>query len=228
VTQQAPTDAVTTHRPGFQGELDSIRDGVMALSRDVVVQIERAIWGLRNRNPDICTTVIEYDVELNERQRRIREMCFHIVLTQAPVAKDLREIFGYEHMSSDLERIADHAVSIAKIARSLCDLPDVPPADSIIALSERCVVQVRDMMDAVEGRDVAEAREVAARDDIVDGQYRRAFTSLVDAMTADGSLAVRANGLVFIAHHLERVADRVINIAEELIFAETGGLEDLR
>jgi phosphate transport system protein len=227
MTQQT-TEPVTTHRPGFQAELDSIRDGVMSLSRDVVVQIERAIWGLQNRNPDISTSVIEYDVELNERQRRIREMCFHIVLTQAPVAKDLREIFGYEHMSSDLERIADNAVSIARIARSLCDLPDVPSGAPIVGLSERCVMQVRDMMEAVEDRDTAAAREVADRDDIVDGQYRRIFTSLVDAMTQDGSLAVRANGLMFVAHHLERIADRVVNIAEELIFAETGALEDLR
>lgn len=227
-TQPTAADgAATTHRPEFQAELDGIRASVMELSQEVVVQIERAMWGLHNRNPDICTTVIEHDTELNERQRSIREACFHLILTQAPVARDLRDTIGFEHMSSDLERIADHCVSIARIARSMCDLPDEPSSEPIMALADRCENQVRDMLAAVQERDVERAREIAGRDDVVDHQYHRVFDSLVDQMTADGSLAARANGLIFVAHHLERIADRVINIAEELIFAESGALEDL-
>jgi phosphate transport system protein len=217
----------TELRPELQAELDRIRASVMTLSRRVEVQIERAMWGLHNRNPDICTTVIEDDVEVNELQRRIREMCFHVILTQAPVAKDLRDILGFEHMSSELERMADHCVSIARIARSLVDLPAVPSTDPMMALAEVCGSQLRDMLAAVETSDTALARDIACRDDVVDAQYHRIFSALVDAMTADGSLAARANGLIFVAHHLERIADRVINVAEELIFAETGELEDL-
>ena len=221
------TEGVLTHRPELQAGLDRIRASVITLSQRVEVQIERAMWGLQHRNPDICTTVIENDVEVNELQRRIREMCFHVVLTQAPVARDLRDILGFQNMSSELERMADHCVSIARIARSLADLPAVPSADPLMSLAELCSSQLRDMIAAVEGADTALARDVAGRDDAVDARYHRIFSALVDAMTADGSLAARATGLIFVAHHLERIGDRVINIAEELIFVETGDLEDL-
>lgn len=195
MTQQPTTTNgdVSTHRPELQAELDRIRASVMELSRRVEMQIERAMWGLRNRNPDICTTVIESDVEINEHQRRIREMCFHVILIQAPVAKDLRDIIGFEHMSSDLERMADHCVSIARIARSLCDLPAEPPATPLMALAEQCGNQLRDMLAAVEDRDIEHARLIAGRDDVIDTQYHGIFSALVDAMTVDGSLATRAN-----------------------------------
>ena len=216
-----------THRPALQAELDRIRDGVMDLTKQVELAIERAIWGLRERNPDICTAVIEGDVAINERHHAIRDLCFHTILTQAPVARDLRDILGYEHMASELERMADHCVSIARIARSMTELPDVPSSEPLGVLADLVEEQVRDMLAAVEHRDVLTARDIARRDGVVDMQYRKIFSTYVDQMTADGSLAPRATGLVFVAHYLERIADRVTNIAEELIFAETGGLEDL-
>lgn len=216
-----------THRPALQAELDRIREGVMELTKQVELAIERAIWGLRERNPDICTAVIEGDVAINERHHAIRDLCFHTILTQAPVARDLRDILGFEHMASELERMADHCVSIARIGRSMTELPDVPSSDPLGVLAELVEEQVRDMLAAVEHRDVLTARDIARRDGVVDMQYRKIFSTYVDQMTADGSSAPRATGLVFVAHYLERIADRVTNIAEELIFAETGGLEDL-
>ncbi len=164
---------------------------------------------------------------INERHHAIRDLCFHTILTQAPVARDLRDILGFEHMASELERMADHCVSIARIGRSMTELPDVPSSDPLGVLAELVEEQVRDMLAAVEHRDVLTARDIARRDGVVDMQYRKIFSTYVDQMTADGSLAPRATGLVFVAHYLERIADRVTNIAEELIFAETGGLEDL-
>jgi len=215
------------HRPVLQAELDDIRSSVMELTRQVEVAIEQAMWGLRERNPDICTAVIEGDIAINDQHRKIRDKCFHVVLTQAPVAGDLRHILGFEHMASELERMADHAVSIARIARSTTDLPDVPSSEPLAAMAEQVERQVRDMLAAVEARDTLTARDVARRDGVVDMQYRKIFADYLDQVTADGSLAARATGLVFVAHYLERIADRVTNIAEELIFAETGGLEDL-
>jgi phosphate transport system protein len=227
MSQQIPEAEPLTHRPALQNELDRIRSGVMELTKLVEVAIQRALWGLRTRNPDICTAVIEGDMALNERHHEIRELCFHVILTQAPVARDLRNILGFEHMSSELERMGDHCVSIARIARSMTELPDEPSSDALAALAEQCEAQVRDMLAAVEARDVLIARDVARRDSVIDMQYRHIFSSYVDQMTREGRLAPRATGLVFVAHHLERIADRVTNVAEELIFAETGALEDL-
>ena len=215
------------HRPILRAEMEDIRVSVMELTRQVEVAMERAMWGLRERNPDLCTAVIEGDVAINEQHRKVREKCFHVILTQAPVASDLRHILGFEHMSSELERMADHCVSIARIARSTTDLPDVPSSEPLASMAEQVERQVRDMLAAVEARDTLTARDVARRDGVVDMQYRKIFSEYVDQVSVDGSLAPRATGLVFVAHYLERIADRVTNIAEELIFAETGGLEDL-
>lgn len=215
------------HRPELQGELVRIRAGTARLGELVDRAINRAIWGLTERNADLCTAVIEEDAEVNDLQREMRELVFQTILTQAPVAGDLRELMGFLHMSSELERMADHCVSIAKIARSLSDLPELHPAVDIPKMAQFCTEQVRDILAAVIARDVGRARLVAARDDRVDRIYHRLFDELIQVMTEDGDNVFRATNLVFIAHHLERIADRVTNIAEDLIFTETGVIEDL-
>ena len=215
------------HRPELQGELEKLRSGTVRLGEYVDRAIERAIWGLTERNVDLCTAVVEEDAEVNDLERQLRELCFQTILTQAPVAGDLREIMGLLHMSSELERMADHCVSIAKIARNLADLPPLEPAVDIPKMAQYCGDQVRDILGAVIARDVDRARLVAARDDRVDRIYHRLFDELVQSMTDHGDNVLRATNLVFIAHHLERIADRVTNIAEDLIFTETGVIEDL-
>ena len=227
MTQATPENAPLTNRPVLQAELDEIAANVTELTKQVVLALERAIWGLRERNPDICTSVIEGDSAINASHHKIRDMCFRVVLTQAPVARDLRAIHGFEHTASELERMADHCVSIARIGRSMADLPDVPSSEPLGRLAEQVENQIRDILTAGEAGDAIAARDVARRDSVIDLQYRQIFNDYVGQMTADGSLAPRATGLVFVAHYLERIGDRVTNIAEELIFAETGGLEDL-
>ncbi|MGI0129604.1 MAG: phosphate signaling complex protein PhoU, partial [Thermoplasmata archaeon] len=159
--------------------------------------------------------------------RQVREQSFTIILTQTPVARDLREIMGLLHMSSELERMGDHCVSIAKIARSLADLPELETHVDLPKMAQFCREQVRDILSAVVARDVARARLVAARDDRIDRVYRRLFDELVELMNEDGRSASRATHLVFVAHHLERVADRVTNVAEDLVYLETGVIEEL-
>src|SRR5579864_3922615 len=227
MSQLTPEDTPLTNRPTLQGELDGIRASVLQLAKEVELAVERAIWGLRERNPDICTAVIEGDVGVNDLHHKVRDMCFHVILTQQPVARDLRNLHGFEHMASELERMADHCVSIARIGRSMAELPDEPSSEPLGVLAEQVETQMHDMLAAIEARDALAARDVARRDSVVDMQYRKIFSDYVDQMTAEGSLAPRATGLVFVAHYLERIGDRVTNIAEELIFAETGGIEEL-
>jgi phosphate transport system protein len=216
-----------THRPELQDDLARLRTGTLHLGELVDRAIEKSIWGLSERNVDLCTAVIEDDAQLNDIERQLRELCFQTILTQAPVAGDLREIMGLLHMSSELERMGDHCVSIAKIARNLADLPPLQPAVDIPKMAQYCGEQVRDILASVIARDVPRARQVAARDDRVDRIYHRLFDELIQSMTDHSDNVLRATNLVFIAHHLERIADRVTNIAEDLIFTETGVIEDL-
>ena len=215
------------HRPLLGEEMGEVRDGVTRMGELVDRAIERAMWGLTERNPDICTVVIAEDAQVNDLQRRMRDLCFTIILTQAPVARDLREIMGFLHMAAELERMGDHCVSIAKIARTLCDLPPMKPYVDLPKMAQYCGEQVRDILGAVVGRDVDRARTVAARDDRIDRVYHRLFDDLVQMMVDSSENVYRATNLIFVAHHLERIADRVTNIAEDLVFLETGVVEEL-
>jgi len=215
------------HRRELDRELTRVRDIVAAMGSLVDRAISRAIWSLGQRNVEVSTSVIVDDGEINDYQREIRELVFQIILTQAPVAGDLREVMGFLHMSAELERMGDHCVSIAKIARNLADLPELNPAVDIQKMAQFCQEQVRDILTAVIGRDADLARTVAGRDDRVDRIYHRLFDELVQRMTEDGDNVYRATNMVFVAHHLERIADRVTNVAEDLIFSETGVIEDL-
>jgi phosphate transport system protein len=215
------------HRPLLQEEMERIRELVLDLGRRVDEAITRAIRGLVDRDVELCARVIAEDHHLNELQQEIRELCFTAVLTQAPVARDLREIMGFQHMASELERMGDHCVSIAKIARLLADLPEVKPYVDMPAMGQLCAEQVRDMLSALVARDVDAARVVAAKDDKIDRVYHRIFDDLVQCMVDNSDNVYAATNLVFIAHHLERVADRVTNLAEDLVFLETGATEEL-
>lgn len=215
------------HRSLFDEELQRVRDVIIAMGEHVDVAITRAIGGLVDRDVEACSAVIADDQRLNLMQSEVRELCFTIILTQAPVARDLREIMGYMHMATELERMGDHCVSIAKIARNLADLPALKRYVDIPKMAEYCAQQVRDMLHAVVDRDVEEAKRVAERDDRVDRVYHRLFDDLIQMMIDDSDTVYRATNLVFIAHHLERIADRVTNLAEDLVFLETGEIQEL-
>lgn len=214
-------------RVEFDSLLQRLRDQVTEMGDLVERGIARAMWGLRERSVDLCTAVIEDDLRVNELQRRVRENSFAILLREAPVATDLREVMSHLHIAAELERMGDHCVSIARIARELADIPDRCPDIDLGPMAHLCALQVREMLGAVVARDTDRARQVAARDDRIDRVYHRVFDQLVQRMIADGEYVYRATNLVFIAHHLERIADRVTNIAEDLVFLETGVIEEL-
>jgi phosphate transport system protein len=215
------------HRPLLQEQLARLRALVAQMGELVHVAIARAMVGLASRDVDACAAVIAEDARLNALHRDARDLCFTIVLTQGPRSCDLRETMSLLHMASELERMGDHCVSIAKIGRDLADLPELPPHLDLSGIARSCADQVRDVLTAVIGRGVEEARRVAARDDDIDLAYRRVFDHLVTLITKDAELAYPATKLVLIAHHFERIADRVTNIAEDLVFLETGVIEEL-
>ena len=215
------------HRPLLQGEMDRMREMVLELGRRVDTAIGRATHGLVDRDVEVCARVIAEDHHINELQREIRELCFTAVLTQAPVARDLRELLGIQHMAAELERMGDHCVSIAKIGRLLADLPEMKPKVDLPAIAQLTAEQLRAMLGALVARDTEAARLVAAKDDRIDRMYHRVFDDLVQCMVEDGSNVYAATNLIMVAHHLERVADRVTNLAEDLVFLETGSIEEL-
>ncbi|TMC50562.1 MAG: phosphate signaling complex protein PhoU [Chloroflexi bacterium] len=215
------------HRAVLDAELRRVREVILTMGDHVDQAITLAISGLVNRDVALCSQVIADDARLNDLQREARELSFTVILTQSPVARDLREIMGFMHMAAELERMGDHCVSIAKIARNLADLPEMRAHVDLPRMAEYCADQVRDMLSALVARDPERARAVADRDDRVDRIYHRLFDDLVQLMIDNSDCVYRATNLIFIAHHLERIGDRVTNLAEDLLFLETGRIEEL-
>jgi phosphate transport system protein len=208
-------------------ELRRIREVILAMGESVDTAIARATRGLVDRDVDICTVVIREDSHVNALQAEARELSYTAILTQAPVARDLREIMGFLHMASELERMGDHCVNIARIGRSLADLPPLRPYVDIPRMSQYCAEQVRDILGALVSTDVNRARSVAARDDRVNRIYHRLLDDLIQLMSEDSSNVYRGTQLILVAHNFERIADRVTNLAEDLVFLETGEIEEL-
>jgi phosphate transport system protein len=149
------------------------------------------------------------------------------ILTQAPVDGDLRLLLAYLHMSAELERMGDHCASIARIARGLPAQASGGGLPGLSRMAELCRIQLSEMVDAVVDADVEEARIVASHDDRVDRIYHRLFAAQVRACAAGEESAACATGLTLIAHHLERIADRVTDMGEDLVYLQTGAVEEL-
>ncbi len=215
------------HRPVLDEELGRLRACVVRMGELVDHGICEAMAGLARRDIDRCTAVVAEDARINALHLEVRERSFAILLTQAPLGYDLRETMGLLHMASELERMGDHCVSIAKLAREVAHQPEVATGVDLTAIGRSCSEQVRGVLGAMIARSADQARRVAAGDDAIDRAYRRAFDLLVQTITADRGSVYAGTQLLLLAHHLERIADRVTNIAEDLVFLETGVIEEL-
>jgi len=189
--------------------------------------IHKAVDGLMSRDIAMSNEVIRGDGDVNALQAEARLLCFTAILTQAPVARDLREILGFQHMAGELERMADHCVNIAKIARDLADLPPLGDRVDIPELARHVATQVHDMLKAVVVHDVEQARAIAARDAVINRLYHRLVDELVQLMASNPDSVYRGTHLITLCQNLERIGDRVTNLAEDLVFLENGEIEEL-
>jgi phosphate transport system protein len=215
------------HRPSLESEQRQVRELVLEMGEMVDAAITQATRALVDRDVDMASRVVAGDAMVNARQAEVHEHCLSVILTQAPVARDLREILGFLHMSDELERMGDHCVNVARIARNLADLPPLASPVDLAVLSRTCAEQVRDMLNALVARDIDRAREIAARDDRVDRIYHRIVDDLLQMMVSDSRNVYVGTQLILVAMNLERIADRVTNLAEDLVFLETGNVEEL-
>jgi phosphate transport system protein len=215
------------HRPSLETEQRQVRELVLEMGEMVDLAIAQATRALVDRDIEMASRVISGDGAVNERQAEVHEHCLSVILTQAPVARDLREILGFLHMSDELERMGDHCVNVARIARNLADLPPLSAPVDLAVLSRTCAEQVRDMLNALVARDIDRARDIAARDDRVDRMYHRIVDDILQLMVADSRDIYAGTQMILVAMNLERIADRVTNLAEDLVFLETGNVEEL-
>jgi phosphate transport system protein len=191
-------------------------------------QIATATRAFLARDRELAESVAAGDAEINEMQREVSERITVAIATQAPVARDLRLLLALNHVASELERIGDHAVGIARQVRWLSP-DDVPPpaADELSRMGAVAGELVTGILRALVETDVDGARLVAARDDEIDHGYGRVFIAAVHEMRANPEAVERGTRTVLVAHWLERIGDRVTNIAEDVVLFVTGKVEDL-
>ena len=214
----------------FEKELASLRESVVRMGTLVESQIEAALDALRRRDGAAAEKVRNQDQYLNELFRQIREQVFMVISTQQPVARDLRYLTGIQYIATELERMGDYAVRIARMTGTLVGLPEQPLRAEFGLMGELAIGQVHDILEALIEADEARAREVAARDNEIDRLWHRVFDDMVGEMGnghADSDSALRAVTLLLVAHNLERIADRVTNVAEDIIFLESGQVVEL-
>jgi phosphate transport system protein len=216
--------ATRTH---FEQELAELKSGVVRMGSMVEQAIIESMRALVERDSRLAHEVIARDQDLNELHRQLRERVFTISATQQPVARDLRLIFSFQHMVLELERMGDHAVGICRGALRLNDLPQLKPYVDLPRMATLAGQQVHEILGAVIDADEQQARAIAARDDELDTLYHRLWKELVGYMVADPSTVERAAILLFIAKDLERIGDRVTNIAEDVVFLHTGHVVEL-
>jgi len=171
--------------------------------------------------------VIASDGRLNEAQRLITALTARTIATQQPVARDLRFLLALDHVAYDLERMGDHASSVAKQARKLAPQPTLEGNGHLTEMGRLTAHLVKEVLRALVDQDETLAREVAAQDDEVDRLYHATFSEMLDLMRASADNVDRGTRVLFAAHYLERIGDRVTNIAEDVVYLATGEIEDL-
>jgi phosphate transport system protein len=214
-------------RTAFERQLAEIQEDMVILAALVDEAIQRSIEALKSRDSELARAIIRNDAHINRKRYEIEEKCLELIATQAPLAVDLRTIVAVLHIIVDLERMGDHAEGNAKIAVMLNEEPPVKPLIDLPRMAEIARGMLKDAIAAFQERDVAAARRTCDRDDEVDALYDQVYRELLTYMIADPKLIERATHLTWVAHNLERIADRITNICERVVYMVEGKIEEL-
>jgi len=214
-------------RTVYRKKLREIIDDMLAMSSMVSKAILRSIEALKNRDLDMAREIIMDDQKINHKRFEIEEKCIQLIATQQPMASDLRIIVAVLNIISETERIGDYAEGIAKITIMIGDEPPLKPLIDIPRMAEQTVDMLRRSLDAFVNHDADTARKIATEDDIVDDLYNQVYRELLVFMMEDPKTITRATRLIWVAHNLERGADRVTNICERVVFVVTGKMEEI-
>lgn len=214
-------------RQSFDSELKALYLDIIKMGSVVEKQIDDSITALVKQDAELASKVIDGDDIADDMEASIEERCIKLIAKQQPLAVDLRRIFTSIKIVTDLERIADYAVDIAKITIRLKDEKYIKPLIDIPRMAEIAQGMIKDSLDAYIKQDSKLAEEICARDDEVDALYSQVFRELLLLMMEDHSVIKQATQFMFISKYLERTADHVTNICEWIVFLVTGEHKDL-
>jgi phosphate transport system protein len=208
-------------------DLQQIQSDLLRMGSLIDDAISRAMRALSVRDTRLAREIVADDAAINTLRFQIEDNCLTTIATQQPAAVDLRLIVATVILASELERMGDYAAGIAKTVLRMGGEPLLKPLVDMPRMAEEDRHMLHDALEAYVARDANKARAVAARDDVVDNLYNQIFREILIYILEDPATTTRALYLLFSAHNLERIGDRVVNVAERVIFMTSGEMREL-
>jgi phosphate transport system protein len=206
------------HHRRLDDELDVLRDRLLVLGGEAEGALGRAVYALTERDSEAAQEVLDGDDRIDQLEVEIDRLCIDVLALRQPAARDLRFVISVAKITPILERMADHACNIARAALDLNDQPRLKYNPNLPRMAEVASAMLRAALDAFTKGDAAAARRVIEQDDEIDLMYERLFNDLIELMAEEPPAARRAARLLFVAKHLERVADYVTDICELTVY----------
>jgi len=210
----------------YEDQLRELKHKLLIMSHHAEQMISDSIRSFVDRSPSLAEEVIARDDEMDRLEVEIDNLCYQILALEQPVASDLRFVGMSLKIVKDLERIGDIAVNIGERVRELIQQPELKRLIDLPIMADATQKLLKQSLDAFVNADAELAEEIIVNDKIVDGLYEQIFRELLTFMLEDHRSISRAIKLIFIAKHLERVADHAANIAEMVVFLVRG--QDIR
>jgi phosphate transport system protein len=202
----------------LERELNILRDRLLLMGGEVELAVQRAMHALLQRDSDVANQVLEGDSVIDRLELEIDRMSVEVLALRRPVAKELRTVISISKITPILERIADHASSIAKAALELNDEPEINIFGDFNEMAERAIEMLQAALDIFTSNDAEKARLLIAKDAEIDKIYERLFKNLMEMMSQDAAKSTRLARLLFVAKHLERIGDYVKDICELTVY----------
>jgi phosphate transport system protein len=214
-------------RETFERELRKLQDDILMLGSMVEQAVRDAVEALKRRDLEAARRIYASDRLVNAKRYQIEQNCLILIATQQPMASDLRMLAAILEINTELERIGDYAKGICRINLLLGTEPLVKPLVDIPRMAELGLSMLHRALSAFVARDTETARVIPLEDDQVDALYNQVYHDLLKIMISDPKVIDRANYLIWAAHNLERLADRVTNICERTVFLATGEIMEM-
>ncbi len=214
-------------RKSFHEQLDELQQSVLKMGAMVEQAIFNAVKSLKTRDEILAQQVIDGDDLIDDFQEQTEDDCIRLLALQQPMASDLRVISAVLKITNDLERIADHATDVAKVTIRISGQPLIKPLIDIPRMAEVTQKMLWISLDAFMRRDASEVEQLIDCDHEVDGLYHQIFRELLTLMLEDTHMIRQATHLLFVASHMERMADYCTNLGEAVFMMVRGERKNL-
>jgi len=214
-------------REQFTEGLEEIEQGAINIGEMVWTALNNAIDALMHHDLEEAHEVITNDININNKRWDIEERCITLIATQQPVATDLREIIAILNIITDFERMGDHAQGIAKVMLRLESEPPMKTLQTFFEMSQEVLNMIKRSIQALIDRDIKESLKIYKHDDVVDNYYNKIFDEILTYEKEKPKRFKVGTYFIWMAHDLERIADRVSNICERIVYLVHGKMENL-